>query len=156
MARRKPKPTKQNNAELERRVAALEAVLFRRKAPSGAKKRGYTDITVAELDRRWNLRVEYEELKFLETCNRVYSRRRGDHVPTSLAYFAESVRDDQGKFSLRELQRYFCLTSTHAKGSHQENRITRAYRAEISRLLAVGYHIGMSQVEIERIHTRLM
>jgi hypothetical protein len=94
----------------EGRVAVLERRAAKRSAC--AAKRGYADVPQAECDRRWNLRVEYENTKFLETCNRIYSRRRGDHLPTSLTYFAEHVRDE--RFNLRELQRFFSRRNTFA------------------------------------------
>jgi hypothetical protein len=145
---------------LVKRIAALEAALAADPAKRRTAwkvctpKRGYTDVPQSECDQRWNLRVEYEHLKFLETCNRIYSRRRGDHLPTSLAYFAEFIRDEVGcKFNLRELQRFFARKNTFAPNSRQCVRITAAYRREIDRLHAAGYYIGMPLLEAERLHT---
>lgn len=139
-------------AELEARVARLEAILFRRKATRNGR-RGYVDIPQAKSDQRWNLWIEYQHLKTLEVCNRIFSRRKGDHLPTSLAFFAETVRDADGcRFNLRELQRWFSRRNTFAHASRQDARIRRAIQSEIDRMCRSGYHIGMSQVEIERIH----
>jgi hypothetical protein len=139
---------------LEARVAALEARCRVKRKAASAPRRGYVDIQQAECDRRWNLWMTYAHLRFLETCGRIYSRQRGDLLPTSKAWFAANVRDDAGlHFNLRELERWFSKRNTFAVGSRQDVRIRRAMEREIDRLRAAGYYIGMPLPEAERLHT---
>jgi hypothetical protein len=146
---------------LEARVAALEArvaLLERRttKTPALASKR-YVTITQAQVDARWNLWIEYTHLKTLEVCGAIYSRRRGDEVPTGRAWFCVHVVDDEGhRFSQREFERWFSRFNTFPLGSRQDLRVRGAIRREIERLHAAGYFIGMPQQEIDRLHSIVM
>jgi hypothetical protein len=138
---------------LQARVAALE----RRHAARKGSKRGYTDIPQSECDRRWNLWVEYQELQVLATCRTIYSRRRGDLLPTSRAWFCAHVLDEEGhRFSPREFERWFSRHATFAVGSRQDVRIRRIIEREIDRLRAAGFHVGMLPQEIDRLHGHMM
>jgi hypothetical protein len=145
---------------LTERVTVLEAILAARSAKRktgatmGTSKRGYVNIPQAESDKRWNLWATYHHLKILETCGRVYNRRRGDFLPTSKAWFAEHVKDEAGlRFNLRDLERWFSPRNTFPVGSRQDLRIRGAIQREIDRLRAAGYFIGMARSEIDRFHT---
>jgi hypothetical protein len=136
-------------------VAALEALIVpsKRKVGTSAPRRGYENILQAESDKRWNLWITYFHLKTLEACGRVYNRARGDFLPTSRAWFAANVKDDAGqRFCPRELQRWFSPRSTFPVGSRQDLRIRGAVQREINRLRSLGYYLGMSEQEIDRLH----
>jgi hypothetical protein len=114
-------------------------------------------IRQAQVDARWNLWIEYQHLKTLEVCDTIYSRARGDHLPTSKAAFVEHVLDENGhRFSLREFERWFSRYSTFPVGSRQDVRIYRAIQREIDRLRAAGYFIGMRQEQLDRLHHHVM
>jgi hypothetical protein len=142
--------------EVKARLAALEAAQAARpsRRKASAPRRGYVDIPQAASDARWNSWVEYQHLRFVETCGTIYSKARGDHVPTSLAWFCEHVRDEQGlRFNLREAQRWLSRRSTFPVGSRQDVRIRRAIERETDRMRAAGYYIGMPLPDAERLHT---
>jgi hypothetical protein len=95
----------------------------------------YVTISQAASDRRWNLFTDWRDLMFRSLEGRRYNRRRGEHPPTSRESFARK----QG-LSLREFQRWFQATNTHAIGSPQDLRITSRIQAEIDRLTASKSH----------------
>jgi hypothetical protein len=135
---------------LKARVAALEAA---QAAVNGHPKQNtgsaadaprprYVTIPQARLDARHNLWSEYFFLKQAEVTGQIYNRRRGEHPPTSKTWFAENVRVNGRRLSVREFQRWFQLSNTFAEGSAQDRRIRAAIESEVARLRAAGHKMG--------------
>lgn len=133
------------------RLAALEAaqaaVNGRPKETTGTTSRPprprYVTIPQARSDNRHNLWADYFFLKQAEVTGRVYSKRRGQHPPTSKTWFAENIRVNGGeRLSVREFQRWFQVRNTFGEGSAQDRRIRSTIEAEIARLRAAGHQIG--------------
>ena len=134
-------------AEVRELRAALEAV---HAAGNGRRDQGspttlkasrprYTSIPQARSDARHNLWSEYFFLKQAEVTGQIYNRRRGEHPPTSKTWFAENVRVNGRRLSVREFQRWFQLSNTFAEGSAQDRRIRAALESEVARLRAAGH-----------------
>ena len=125
-------------SEFQARVVALEcgapvrALPAKVSKPKVSKPR-YATIPQAKSNARHNLWMNYLFFKRQEVRRQqgqhLPNRRRGEHSPVSRQVFADTMG-----LSLREFDRWFQLTNTHAVDSPQDVKIRAAMETEIDRL----------------------
>jgi hypothetical protein len=123
-------------SELQARVVALECGAPVRALPAKAltpkvSKPRYVTIPQAKSNARHNLWMNYLFFRGREVRGSAHrpNRRRGEHSPASRQVFAHTMG-----LSLREFDRWFQLTNTHAVDSPQDIKIRGRMDAEIERL----------------------
>jgi len=115
-------------AELKRRVSRLERGDIPVCRRNLRKPKRVPDVKEPEHLDRWTSWVEYLTLKREEVTGQVYSRKRGEAVPTSITYFAA-----RKGLSPSEVSRWLKRRGI-AAGSIPDLSIRRALREEIDRM----------------------